>query len=282
MIKVIGVRFKKAGKIYYFDPSGLDVKKDMDVIVETSRGVEFGKAAMIDIEVTDDKIPQDLKSVIRIATEKDIRDNKKNKDDAVHAMSICSEKAAKHDLDMKLINSEYTFLRSKLIFYFTADGRVDFRNLVRDLASIFKTRIELRQVGVRDEAKMLNGIGICGRPICCANWKYNFESISIKNAKDQSLSLNPSKISGVCGRLMCCINYEHSTYVELLKNIPQHGSTVETPDGKGIIIKTNTLKQNVKVRLVVENNKLSDEVYEFGVEEIKKVDSGKKPKQKQK
>jgi len=271
MLDIVGVRFKTAGKIYYFDPKGLKIDIDTKVIVETSRGIELGTVVITNKPVEEKNIIKPLKDVLRIATEADIVQHEKNIKEAHEAIEICEKKVDKHHLEMKLIDSEYTFERNKIIFYFTAEGRVDFRALVRDLASVFKTRIELRQIGVRDEAKMLNGVGICGREICCANWKPTFDSISIKQAKDQSLSLNPSKISGICGRLMCCIDYEHSTYKKLLKNIPSYNAHVRTPDGEGIVIKTNTLKQKVKVRLVMEDNKLSEDLFEYSVEDIESV-----------
>ena len=276
MIDIVGVRFKKAGKIYYFNPNKLTIDNGQKVIVETSRGIEFGKIVIPNKEIKENKIENELKDVIRIATDNDIQKNKQNIKDAENAIDICEKKIKKHNLEMKLIDSEYTFERNKLIFYFTADGRVDFRSLVRDLASVFKTRIELRQIGVRDEAKMVNGIGICGRKICCANWKTDFDSITIKNAKEQSLSLNPAKISGICGRLMCCINYEHETYKKLLKTIPEYNMKVKTPDGKAIVKKTNILKQEVKVRLIdKETNKLSDDLFTYCVDDIKKVKNEK-------
>jgi len=271
MLDIVGVRFKRAGKIYYFNPNGLKIDVKRKVIVETSRGIELGTVVISNKPVEQDKVVQPLKDVLRIATKEDIIHHEKNIKEAHEGIAICEEKVKKHNLEMKLIDSEYTFERNKIIFYFTAEGRVDFRALVRDLASIFKTRIELRQIGVRDEAKMLNGVGICGREICCANWKPTFDSISIKQAKDQSLSLNPSKISGICGRLMCCIDYEHKTYKKLLKNIPSYNAHVKTPDGEGIVIKSNTLKQKVKVRLVMENNKLSEDLFEYSVEDIESI-----------
>lgn len=271
MIDIVGVRFKKAGKIYYFNPQALEIAVGTKVIVETSRGIELGTVVISNKSVDENKVVQPLKDVLRIASDHDIAKHERNIKDAHDAIEICEKKIKKHGLEMKLIDSEYTFERNKIIFYFTAEGRVDFRSLVRDLASVFKTRIELRQIGVRDEAKMLNGVGICGRGICCANWKPTFDSISIKQAKDQSLSLNPAKISGICGRLMCCIDYEHATYKKLLKNLPNYNDKVMTPDGPGIVIKTNTLKQVAKVRLIIENNKLSEDLYEYSVDDIKKM-----------
>jgi len=280
MVDIIGVRFKKAGKIYYFDPNGIEIEKGKNAIVETARGIEFGDVVISNKQVDESEVVPPLKSVIRIATEEDVEKNKKNILEAAEAISICEEKIKKHELDMKLVDCEYTFEKNKIIFYFTAEGRIDFRMLVRDLASVFKTRIELRQIGVRDEAKILNGIGICGRELCCASWKPTFDSVSIKQAKDQSLSLNPTKISGVCGRLMCCINYEHEVYKEFLKNLPQVSSKVITPDGKGIVIKTNTLKQSAKVRLILETGGLSEDIFEYQVKDIKLAKAKTKPKMK--
>ncbi len=282
MVEIVGVRFKKAGKIYYFDPNGVDIEKYKNVIVETARGIEFGNVVIGNKQVDESEVIPPLKSVLRIATEEDIEKNKSNILEAADAISICEEKVKKHELEMKLVDCEYTFEKNKIIFYFTAEGRIDFRMLVRDLASVFKTRIELRQIGVRDEAKILNGIGICGRELCCASWKPTFDSVSIKQAKDQSLSLNPTKISGVCGRLMCCINYEHEVYKELLKNLPQINSKVITPDGKALVIKTNTLKQIAKVRLILDKNKLSEDVFEYDIKDIKPVKVKIKPKTKSK
>ena len=232
MIKVIGVRFKKAGKIYYFSPAELNIKKGNYVIVETARGIEFGECVIGIKEIKEEDIVSPLKSVIRIADEKDINKHKENKDKEKEALDICLEKIEEHKLDMKLIDVEYTFDNNKVIFYFTADGRVDFRELVKDLATIFKTRIELRQIGVRDEAKMIGGLGPCGRSMCCSTFLGDFASVSIKMAKEQNLSLNPTKISGICGRLMCCLNYEQTTYEDIRKRLPKVGSIVKTEDRK--------------------------------------------------
>ena len=217
MIKVVGVRFKKAGKIYYFNPVDMNIQKDTYVVVETARGVEFGECVIGIKEISEEDIVAPLKSVLRIATEEDINKHFNNKDKEKEAFEICLKKIQEHELTMKLIDVEYTFDNNKVIFYFTADGRVDFRELVKDLATIFKTRIELRQIGVRDEAKMLGGLGPCGRPMCCSTFLGDFASVSIKMAKEQNLSLNPTKISGICGRLMCCLNYEQSTYEDIIK-----------------------------------------------------------------
>lgn len=244
---VVGVRFKKAGKIYYFDPDGRELERGTGVIVETARGVEFGTVELGNRTVSDDKVVQPLKKVERVATESDIEKNELNKQKAKEAAEICKNKIKEHKLEMKLIDVEYTFDNNKIIFYFTADGRVDFRELVKDLASVFRTRIELRQIGVRDEAKMVNGIGICGRSLCCATFLGDFHPVSIKMAKDQGLSLNPSKISGVCGRLMCCLNYEQNAYEELIKNLPNEGDLVSTPEGEGEVMSVSVLKQVVKV-----------------------------------
>lgn len=254
MIDIVGVRFKKAGKIYYFDPKNLSLEVNQDVIVQTSRGVEYGTIVIANKKIRKDSLKNPLKEVIRIASEYDKKKHLENIEDAHKAMEICEEKIKKHGLEMKLIDSEYTFKRNKIIFYFTADGRVDFRSLVRDLASIFKTRIELRQIGVRDEAKMIGTLGVCGRKTCCSYWKTGFDSISINMAKDQSLSLNPAKISGQCGRLMCCIKYEHETYVKLSEEIPESGTKVNTPDGRGYVRNKNILDQSVNVVLNDKSN----------------------------
>lgn len=258
MVTVIGVRFKKAGKIYYFDPDNIDTTDAEYVIVETARGIEFGSLVIKERQIPEDEIVAPLKKLLRVATQEDIEVNQANQDKKEEAFNICLEKIKAHELDMKLIDVEYTFDNNKVIFYFTSDGRVDFRDLVKDLASIFRTRIELRQIGVRDEAKMINGIGSCGKRLCCANWLGDFEPVSIKMAKDQNLSLNPSKISGICGRLMCCLKYEHEVYLELRKGLPKDGETVKTPDGKGIVVSTQIIREQVKVRLILgeENGEL--------------------------
>jgi len=254
MTKVIGVRFRTAGKIYFFDPAGKEVKGGDRVIVETARGVEIGNVVEGPMEVEEKKITQPLKSVIRIATEKDIWTVEKNREKAKDAFRICLDKIHEHGLDMKLIDCEYTFDNNKLLFYFTSDGRVDFRELVKDLASVFKTRIELRQIGVRDETKIRGGIGICGRPMCCATYLSDFMPVSIKMAKEQNLSLNPSKISGVCGRLMCCLTNEEDTYEFLNSKLPAMGETVTTPEGlKGEVTDLNVLRQKVRVVVTLDN-----------------------------
>lgn len=264
MIKVIGVRFKKAGKIYYFSPADLNIEKGNYVIVETARGIEFGECVVGIKEIKEEEIVSTLKSVIRIADEKDINKHKENKDKEKKALDICLKKIQEHKLDMKLIDVEYTFDNNKVIFYFTADGRVDFRELVKDLATIFKTRIELRQIGVRDEAKMIGGLGPCGRPMCCSTFLGDFASVSIKMAKEQNLSLNPTKISGICGRLMCCLNYEQSTYEDIRKRLPKIGAIVKTEEGTGPVVGNSIVKELVKVKLkkgdeeVVEEFKITD------------------------
>ena len=249
MIKVVGVRFKKAGKIYYFDPADMNIQKDTYVVVETARGIEFGECVIGIKEINENDIVSPLKSVLRIATNADIEKHFKNKDKEKDAFDICLKKIQEHGLTMKLIDVEYTFDNNKVIFYFTADGRVDFRDLVKDLATIFKTRIELRQIGVRDEAKMLGGLGPCGRPMCCSSFLGDFASVSIKMAKEQNLSLNPTKISGICGRLMCCLNYEQSTYEDIRKRMPKVGSIVKTSEGTGEVFSNNIVKKSVKVKL---------------------------------
>lgn len=268
MIRVVGVRFKKAGKIYYFDPADMDIKKDTYVVVETARGIEFGECVIGIKEISEDDIVAPLKSVLRIATEEDITKHFKNKDKEKDAFEICLKKIQEHGLIMKLIDVEYTFDNNKVIFYFTADGRVDFRELVKDLATIFKTRIELRQIGVRDEAKMLGGLGPCGRTLCCSTFLGDFASVSIKMAKEQNLSLNPTKISGICGRLMCCLNYEQSTYEDIRKRMPKVGSIVKTDEGTGEVFSNNIVKESVKVKL----RKGEEEILEeFKIENIELI-----------
>ena len=268
MIKVVGVRFKKAGKIYYFDPVDMDIQKDTYVVVETARGIEFGECVIGIKEISENDIVAPLKSVLRIATEEDINKHFKNKDKEKDAFEICLKKIQEHGLTMKLIDVEYTFVNNKVIFYFTADGRVDFRELVKDLAAIFKTRIELRQIGVRDEAKMLGGLGPCGRPMCCSTFLGDFASVSIKMAKEQNLSLNPTKISGICGRLMCCLNYEQSTYEDIRKRMPKVGSIVKTSEGTGEVFSNNIVKESVKVKL----RKGEEEILEeFKIENIELI-----------
>ena len=248
MTKVIGVRFRTAGKVYFFDPLQLEIKRGDHVIVETARGIEFGTVVAGVHEVEDDKVIQPLKPVMRIAGERDIEQEAANKEKEKEAFKICKEKILKHGLEMKLIDAEYTFDNNKVLFYFTADGRIDFRELVKDLASVFKTRIELRQIGVRDETKIRGGIGICGRPLCCHSYLSDFVPVSIKMAKEQNLSLNPTKISGVCGRLMCCLKNEEDTYEELNRKLPGVGDYVQTADGlHGEVQSVNVLRQLVKV-----------------------------------
>lgn len=249
MINIVGIRFKSVGKIYYFSPNELKIEKGDFVIVETARGIEFGECVIGIKEVNEEEVIAPLKSVIRIATKEDIKRHKENKEKEADALNICFKKIQDHKLEMKLIDVEYTFDNNKVIFYFTADGRVDFRELVKDLATVFKTRIELRQIGVRDEAKMIGGLGPCGRTMCCSAFLGDFMSVSIKMAKEQNLSLNPTKISGICGRLMCCLNYEQSTYEEIRRNLPKIGSIVKTEDGKGEVVSNNVVKESVKVKV---------------------------------
>ena len=268
MVTVIGVRFKRAGKIYFFDPENLDIKAGMHVIVETARGIEYGLVALGRKEIEEDKIVQPLKEVIRIATPEDDEIDRKNKDKEKEAFDICLEKIKKHELAMKLIACEYTFDNNKVMFYFTADGRIDFRELVKILASIFRVRIELRQVGVRDETKMVGGMGSCGRALCCHSYLSDFVPVSIKMAKEQSLSLNPAKISGVCGRLMCCLKNESDTYEYLNKKMPREGVTVLTPAGEtGVIVTTSVLRQTVKV--LVTKSEDAKEIEEYPLKEIR-------------
>ena len=267
MIKVIGVRFRQAGKIYNFSPADFQVKVGDHVIVETARGIEYGSVVQEIREVADDKVIMPLKSVIRIATEEDDKKAIENNEKEKKAFKICKEKIAKHGLEMKLIETEYTFDNNKVLFYFTADGRIDFRELVKDLASVFKTRIELRQVGVRDETKMLGGIGICGRPLCGNTYLSEFIPVSIKMAKEQSLSLNPTKISGICGRLMCCLKNEQEAYEELNSNLPDIGEKVKTFDGfKGEVVSVNVLRQKVKIVVEVDDER---EIKEYAIDELK-------------
>ena len=269
MVKVVGVRFKKAGKIYYFDPDELDINKDSSVIVETARGIEYGQVVIANREVSEEAIVAPLKKVIRIATEKDIQQAAENRKKEKQAFDTCLQKINQHNLGMKLVDVEYTFDNNKILFYFTADGRIDFRELVKDLATIFKTRIELRQIGVRDETKMLGGMGFCGRELCCSSYLGEFEPVSIKMAKEQSLSINPAKISGTCGRLMCCLKYEHEVYEEKLKRIPKVGAIVSTCDGQGVIVEINLLKELIKVKLD-KNDEADFKIYEINQIEIMK------------
>ena len=247
MAKIVGIRFKSVGKVYYFDPGDLVLEVGQQVIVETARGVECGEVAMANREISDEQIVRPLKKVIRAATADDLKKIKDNLARQKQAFKVCNEKIAKHKLDMKLVDVEITFDNNKILFYFTADGRVDFRELVKDLASVFRTRIELRQIGVRDEAKMLGGIGICGRAFCCSSFLGEFQPVSIKMAKEQGLSLNPTKISGACGRLMCCLKYEQEAYEDLLRTTPKVGAAVRTKDGRGIVMEVNLLTGMLKV-----------------------------------
>lgn len=276
MIKIIGVRFRNAGKVYFFNPKKFPIKKGDHVIVETARGVEYGTVVADPQEVTDDKVVQPLKPVIRVATREDDKKVAENKAKEKEAMRICQEKIRKHQLEMKLIDAEYTFDNNKVLFYFTADGRIDFRELVKDLAAVFKTRIELRQIGVRDETKIIGGIGICGRPLCCSTYLSEFVPVSIKMAKEQNLSLNPTKISGVCGRLMCCLKNEEETYEYLNGRLPASGDTVQTDDGlKGEVQSVNVLRQLVKVLVTVNDEK---ELREYEVGQLKFKPRKKKEK----
>ena len=266
MIKVIGVRFRTAGKIYFFDPLQFEIKRGDQVIVETARGIEFGTVVVGAKEVEEEKVVMPLKPVLRLATQRDKEQEKENRQKEREAFKICLEKIRKHELDMKLIDAEYTFDNNKVLFYFTADGRIDFRELVKDLAAVFKTRIELRQIGVRDETKIMGGIGVCGRPLCCHSYLADFVPVSIKMAKEQNLSLNPTKISGVCGRLMCCLKNEEETYEELNRNLPGIGDTVSTEDGlKGEVQSVNVLRQLVKVLVEVGDEK---ELKEYEVDKL--------------
>lgn len=253
MTKVIGVRFRTAGKIYYFAPGKHSVKRGDHVIVETARGIEYGTVVCSPKEVEDDKVFQPLKPVLRVANAKDDEQEAANKQKEKEAFKICLEKIRKHNLQMKLIDAEYTFDNNKVLFYFTADGRIDFRELVKDLAAVFKTRIELRQIGVRDESKMLGGIGICGQPFCCSRFLHNFQPVSIKMAKEQGLSLNPTKISGSCGRLMCCLAYEQPAYEYLSRTTPGLNSVVRTPDGDGTVVEVNLVAGKLRVRVEGQN-----------------------------
>ena len=276
MIKIIGVRFRNAGKIYYFDPKKLPIKKGDHVIVETARGIEYGSVVADAREVTDDQVVQPLKPVIRIANADDNARAQRNKEKEKEAFRICLEKIRKHKLEMKLIDTEYTFDNNKVLFYFTADGRIDFRELVKDLASVFKTRIELRQIGVRDETKVVGGVGICGRELCCHTFLSEFAPVSIKMAKEQNLSLNPTKISGVCGRLMCCLKHEQDTYEYLNSRLPGIGDRVIADDGlKGEVQSVNVLRQLVKVLVDVQDEK---ELREYKVEQLKFKPRRKKEK----
>ena len=282
MANVVGIKFKDAGKMYYFSSGNIKVKAGDHVIVETARGIEFGKVTLEETTVSDASLVAPLKNIIRIATPADVKKHESNLAKKGEALRICQEKINKHGLEMKLIDVEYTFDNSKVVFYFTADGRVDFRELVKDLAAVFRMRIELRQIGVRDEAKMIGGVGNCGRGLCCNSWLTDFEPVSIKMAKVQNLSLNPSKISGICGRLMCCLKYENDIYTQMKKGMPNTGERIRTPDGIGIVTEVNILEKTIKTRLILEDTsdktgeeeKLSTEFYTYSKEEIKRL--GKK------
>jgi cell fate regulator YaaT (PSP1 superfamily) len=268
MVKVIGVRFRRAGKVYYFDPADRQIEKGQHVIVETARGVEYGEVVLGAREIEDENVIQPLKQVLRVATKEDDEQEARNKAKEKDAFDICLEKIKKRGLEMKLIDAEYTFDNNKVLFYFTADGRIDFRELVKDLAAVFKTRIELRQIGVRDETKIRGGIGICGRELCCSTFLPEFAPVSIRMAKEQNLSLNPTKISGVCGRLMCCLKNEQETYEYLNSRLPDVGDEVRTRDGlKGEVNSVNVLRQLVKVLITLDNDE--KELREYKVEELK-------------
>ncbi len=275
MAKVIGVRFQNAGKLYFFDPGSYWPTAGDFVIVETARGVEFGEVVTGVKEIADDQLSAPLKQVIRIASAQDVQHAKDNERAEKEAYVICQQKISDHKLDMKLVSVEYTFDNSKILFYFTANGRVDFRSLVKDLASVFKTRIELRQIGVRDEAKMLGGLGPCGRPICCGAFLGDFQPVSIKMAKEQNLSLNPTKISGVCGRLMCCLKYEQDNYEQIRKQMPKVGKEVTTPDGVGVVWDLNIIKETVRVRIQKGD---SSELKDFPMTEVQRVNGSQAPK----
>lgn len=272
MKKIVGVRFKPVGKIYYFNPAGLEINENDKVIVETARGIEFAEVVLVK-EINDGEFEKPLKDIVRIATSKDEEVNAENRKKEKDAFKVCEEKIQKHGLEMKLVDAEYTFDGSKLLFYFTAEGRIDFRELVKDLATIFRTRIELRQIGVRDEAKTVGSIGVCGRNICCSQFMGEFAPVSIKMAKEQGLSLNPTKISGACGRLMCCLNYEQEGYEYMLKKLPRMGATVKTPSGDGKVESISVLKNKVYVRI---ENSSDQSLHEFSGDEVKTLKNGRK------
>ena len=277
MQEIVGIRFKKLGKIYFFDPDGLKLDKSQNAIVETARGLELGEVAIPNRMMNEDKLVTALKKVIRIATSEDLEIFEENEKKAKEAYAVCEDKIKKHGLDMKLIDVEYTFDSNKLLFYFTADGRIDFRDLVKELAAIYKTRIELRQIGVRDEVKMLGGYGMCGRELCCCNHLGDLNPVSIKMAKEQGLSLNPSKISGVCGRLMCCLKHEQDVYEDKLARLPNVGALVNTPDGKGIVEDVQVLKELITVKIENGDDKLKKT---FKLEEIEILKNTKKRENK--
>ncbi|MDL0421328.1 stage 0 sporulation family protein [Caldibacillus thermoamylovorans] len=275
MYNVVGVRFKKAGKIYFFDPDGIVIERGQFVVVETARGIEFGNVVISNKLVDEDDVVLPLKKVLRVADEKDYLQVEENRSAAKEAFNICMQKISEHSLEMKLVDVEYTFDRNKIIFYFTAEGRVDFRELVKDLAAIFKTRIELRQIGVRDEAKMLGGIGPCGRMLCCSTFLGDFDPVSIKMAKDQNLSLNPTKISGLCGRLMCCLKYENDDYENAKEQLPDLGEFIYTSHGNGKVVGLNLVEQVIQIELMEQNKVIEytlDEMIEEGVISSKAAD----------
>lgn len=283
MVTVVGVKFKSNGKVYYFSPEDVgEVHMNDAVIVETARGLEFGTVSLEPTEIKEEDVVKPLKKIVRLATEQDIKKHEENESKKAKAMELCQEKIQKHNLEMKLIDVEYTFDNNKIIFYFTADGRVDFRELVKDLAGVFRMRIELRQIGVRDEAKLIGGIGSCGRSLCCSSWLSDFQPVSIKMAKVQNLSLNPTKISGICGRLMCCLKYENDVYMELKKGMPDVGEQVKTPDGMGKVSDTNLLQEIVSVRLYTGEKdedgqeKLSSDIYKYPKDQIRRTGPKKK------
>ncbi|MBQ9016043.1 MAG: stage 0 sporulation family protein [Firmicutes bacterium] len=286
MVDVVGVKFKNAGKVYFFGPGTMQLERGDHVIVETARGLEYGTVAMGNRQVSEEEIVSPLKDIVRIATEADGQKHLQNLEKRSRAMQLCQEKIDAHKLEMKLVDVEYTFDNSKVVFYFTADGRVDFRELVKDLAAVFRMRIELRQIGVRDEAKMLGGVGSCGRGLCCHTWLREFEPVSIKMAKVQNLSLNPTKISGICGRLMCCLKYENDLYSKLKKGMPNTGERVKTPDGRAVVVDTNILESTVRTRLILEEasadndneEKLSTEFYIYDKDEIRRQGKKNPPK----
>lgn len=280
MIDVVGVKFRSAGKVYFFDPANTNVSEGDEVIVETARGMEFGIVTMSKQSVDEEEIIQPLKAILRKADEKDKRIHEENNKKKEEALNLCREKIEKHGLEMKLIDVEYTFDNNKVIFYFTSDGRVDFRELVKDLASVFRMRIELRQIGVRDEAKMLGGVGNCGRGLCCNEWLSEFQPVSIKMAKLQNLSLNPTKISGICGRLMCCLKYENDVYSELKKGMPEQGERVKIPEGNARIWDTNILEGTVRCRVITGEEdgeeKLAPDILTYPKEEVKRTEQRKR------
>lgn len=269
MHKVIGVRFKRVGKVYYFLPGDINFSEGDHAIVETARGLEYGEVVIVNKEVADSELVAPLKTVVRRANAKDEKKLEENKQKETEALDICQKKIEKHGLDMKLVDVEYTFDNSKIIFYFTADGRVDFRELVKDLAGVFKTRIELRQIGVRDEVKMLGGLGPCGRACCCSCFLGDFSPVSIKMAKEQNLSLSPTKISGLCGRLMCCLNYEQEHYCQTRRRMPRVGSTVLSPDGEGVVLENNAITETVRIKITLPDETI--DVKTFKLEQIQFV-----------